>query len=99
MSTITPDSLMTLEAYARYRKAHKAEVIAHRRLRVGNAVKTGHLAVIPARHCAVGGGHIHRAAAATEQASVKGLKVKSIETISDLVAWTAAQDKGLRRIV
>ena len=29
----------------------------------------------------------------------KGLKVKSIETISDLVAWTAAQDKGLRRIV
>ena len=38
-------------------------------------------------------------AAATEQASVKGLKVKSIETISDLVAWTAAQDKGLRRIV
>ena len=38
-------------------------------------------------------------AAATEQASLKGLKVKSIETISDLVAWTAAQDKGLRRIV
>ena len=38
-------------------------------------------------------------AAATEQASFKGLKVKSIETISDLVAWTAAQDKGLRRIV
>jgi DNA repair protein RadA/Sms len=38
-------------------------------------------------------------AAATEQVSFKGLKVKSIETISDLVAWTAAQDKGLRRIV
>jgi DNA repair protein RadA/Sms len=38
-------------------------------------------------------------AAATEQANFKGLKVKSIETISDLVAWTAAQDKGLRRIV
>ena len=38
-------------------------------------------------------------AAATEQPSFKGLKVKSIETISDLVAWTAAQDKGLRRIV
>jgi DNA repair protein RadA/Sms len=38
-------------------------------------------------------------ASATEPASFKGLKVKSIETISDLVAWTAAQDKGLRRIV
>ena len=30
---ITADSLMTLEAYARYRKAHKAEIIAHRKLR------------------------------------------------------------------
>lgn len=30
---ITADSLMTLEAYARWRKAHKGEVIAHRRLR------------------------------------------------------------------
>ena len=30
---ITRDSLMTLEAYARWRKAHKAEVIAHRKLR------------------------------------------------------------------
>lgn len=30
---ITPDNLMTLEAYARWRKAHKAEVIAHRKLR------------------------------------------------------------------
>ena len=38
-------------------------------------------------------------AAATEAVNFKGLKVKSIETISDLVAWTAAQDKGLRRIV
>jgi len=31
--TISRDSLMTLEAYAKYRKAHKAETIAHRRLR------------------------------------------------------------------
>jgi hypothetical protein len=31
--TITRDSLMTLEAYARHRKAHKAEIIAHRRAR------------------------------------------------------------------
>ena len=38
-------------------------------------------------------------AAATESSNFKGLKVKSIETISDLVAWTAAQEKGLRRIV
>ncbi|MES2481831.1 MAG: DUF3501 family protein [Pseudomonadota bacterium] len=30
---ITPDSLMTLEAYSRWRKAHKADVIAHRKLR------------------------------------------------------------------
>jgi len=30
---ITADSLMSLEAYSRYRKAHKAEVIAHRKLR------------------------------------------------------------------
>ncbi|MBX3588545.1 MAG: DUF3501 family protein [Ramlibacter sp.] len=30
---ITRDSLMTLEAYARFRKAHKAEIIAHRKLR------------------------------------------------------------------
>ena len=30
---ITRDSLMTLEAYAKYRKAHKAEIIAHRKLR------------------------------------------------------------------
>jgi hypothetical protein len=33
MPAITPDSLMTLEAYAKYRKAHKPEIIAHRRLR------------------------------------------------------------------
>ena len=33
MTTITPASLMTLEAYTRYRKAHKPEIIAHRRLR------------------------------------------------------------------
>jgi hypothetical protein len=31
--TITRDSLMTLEAYARHRKQHHGEVIAHRRLR------------------------------------------------------------------
>ena len=31
--TITPDSLMTLEAYAKHRNAHKAQVMAHRRLR------------------------------------------------------------------
>lgn len=30
---ITADSLMTLEAYARWRKAHKADIIAHRKLR------------------------------------------------------------------
>ncbi len=30
---ITPDSLMTLEAYARWRKQHKADLIAHRKLR------------------------------------------------------------------
>jgi hypothetical protein len=30
---ITPDSLMTLEAYSKWRKAHKPEVIAHRKLR------------------------------------------------------------------
>jgi hypothetical protein len=30
---ITPDSLMTLEAYSKWRKQHKPELIAHRRLR------------------------------------------------------------------
>ena len=38
-------------------------------------------------------------AAAAEPAGFKGLKVKSIETISDLVAWTASQAKGQQRIV
>ena len=33
MATITPDSLMTLEAYAKYRKQHKPEIVTHRRLR------------------------------------------------------------------
>ncbi len=31
--TISPDSLMTLEAYSKYRKEHKDSIIAHRRLR------------------------------------------------------------------
>jgi hypothetical protein len=31
---ITADSLMTLEAYSKWRKAHKGEVIAHRKLRM-----------------------------------------------------------------
>ncbi|MGA0612664.1 DUF3501 family protein [Caldimonas sp. KR1-144] len=31
--TITRDSLMTLEAYAKYRKEHKPRIVAHRRLR------------------------------------------------------------------
>ena len=30
---ITPDSLMTLEAYTKYRKLHKPDIIAHRKLR------------------------------------------------------------------
>jgi len=30
---ITPDSLMSLEAYTKWRKVHKADVIAHRKLR------------------------------------------------------------------
>jgi Protein of unknown function (DUF3501) len=30
---IAPDNLMTLEAYHKYRKTHKADVIAHRKLR------------------------------------------------------------------
>jgi len=33
MARITRDSLMTLEAYAKYRKENKQQVIAHRRLR------------------------------------------------------------------
>ncbi|RTL19310.1 MAG: DUF3501 family protein [Burkholderiales bacterium] len=31
--SITPDSLMTLEAYARFRKTEKPAIVAHRRLR------------------------------------------------------------------
>ena len=31
---ITADSLMTLEAYSKWRKAHKGDVIAHRKLRM-----------------------------------------------------------------
>jgi hypothetical protein len=31
--TITPESLMTLEAYAKYRKLNQPKIIAHRRLR------------------------------------------------------------------
>jgi DNA repair protein RadA/Sms len=38
-------------------------------------------------------------ASVAEPPSFKGLKVKQVETISDLVAWTASQDKGTRRIV
>jgi hypothetical protein len=30
---ITPESLMTLEAYSKYRKEHKAEIMTHRKLR------------------------------------------------------------------
>ena len=30
---ITPESLMTLEAYTKYRKTHKVDVVAHRKLR------------------------------------------------------------------
>ena len=30
---ITPDNLMSLEAYSKFRKTHKTDVIAHRRLR------------------------------------------------------------------
>jgi len=37
-------------------------------------------------------------AAATEAAGSKGMRIKPLETIMDLVAWTAAQDKGQRRI-
>lgn len=31
--SITRDNIMTLEAYSKYRKEHKAEIMAHRRLR------------------------------------------------------------------
>ena len=30
---ITPESLMTLEAYTKYRKLHKPDIMAHRKLR------------------------------------------------------------------
>ena len=30
---ITPDSLMTLEAYTKWRKVHKSEIVVHRKLR------------------------------------------------------------------
>jgi len=30
---ITPESLMTLEAYSKFRKTHKADVLAHRKQR------------------------------------------------------------------
>jgi len=30
---ITPDNLMSLEAYSKYRKAHKSDVLTHRKLR------------------------------------------------------------------
>jgi DNA repair protein RadA/Sms len=36
-------------------------------------------------------------AAATDPA-FKGLSIKSLETIMDLVAWSASQDRGQRRI-
>ena len=42
---ITPDSLMTLEAYSKWRKQHKAEVIAHRKLRSVRAGRAHHAAV------------------------------------------------------
>ena len=37
-------------------------------------------------------------ASADGQAGLKGLNVRQMETIMDLVAWSAAQDKGQRRI-
>ena len=37
-------------------------------------------------------------ASGTEPAIAKGLRLKPLETIMDLVAWSAAQDRGLRRI-
>jgi DNA repair protein RadA/Sms len=39
------------------------------------------------------------AGAAEPPSGSKELQVKAIDTIADLVAWTASQDKGLRRIV
>jgi predicted ATP-dependent serine protease len=37
-------------------------------------------------------------AASSEQPGVRGLTVKPMETIMDLVAWSAEQDRGQRRI-
>ena len=37
-------------------------------------------------------------AGASEPPAVRGLKIRSLETIMDLVAWSAAHDKGQRRI-
>jgi DNA repair protein RadA/Sms len=37
-------------------------------------------------------------ASVAEPPTLNGLKVKSLETISDLVAWAASQDKGQQRI-
>ncbi len=37
-------------------------------------------------------------AAAADPSPSKGLRIKSLETIMDLVAWSAAQEKGQRRI-
>jgi DNA repair protein RadA/Sms len=45
---------------------------------------------------------LHRAViagSAEPPSGSKELQVKAIDTIADLVAWTASQDKGLRRIV
>ncbi len=39
------------------------------------------------------------AATAEPASGSRGFELKPIETIADLVAWTAAQDRGLRRIV
>jgi hypothetical protein len=37
-------------------------------------------------------------AATPEQPGFKGLKVRAMETIMDLVAWSAAQERGQRKI-
>jgi DNA repair protein RadA/Sms len=37
-------------------------------------------------------------AGATETASNRGLAVKGLESVADLVAWSAAQERGQRRI-
>ncbi len=37
-------------------------------------------------------------AAGTDSPAAKGIRIKPLETIMDLVAWSAAQDRGLRRI-